>query len=242
LGQLELFLGRYDEGAQRGLEALAIARALGDTPRIADTLQLLGCIGNARGALSEARGYLEEGLRLAVALGGNRLSRTRHMMGELLRREGDLAGAERLYLENLAQSRIRGRRSSIQSSLVCLGLVAAQHGSATQLRGYLAEVMRSAEVNVEQRVGIVWLELCAALASLEQTWHLAARFHGAAETLASRIDLHHEPVDSIAIDPLVQRARAAAGDAIYAVAYAGGCAMSPPEVHAEANAWLASKT
>ena len=242
LGQLELFLGRYDEGAQRCLEALAIARALGDKPRIADALQLLGCMGNARGALSEARGYLEEGLQLAVGLDATRLSRTRHMMGELLRREGDLAGAERLYLENLAQSRVRGRRSSTQSALVCLGLVAAQRGSATQLLGYLAEVMRSVEVNVEQRVGIVWLELCAALASLEETWHLAARFHGAAETLAFRIDLHHEPVDSIAIDPLVRRARAAVGDAVYAAAYAGGRAMSPPEVHAEVRAWLISKT
>jgi len=240
LGQIDLLLGRYDESTQRSLEALSIARALDDKRRIVEVLQVLGCIDNARGALRDARGYLEESLRLAKGLRWMHLDRSRHMMGELLRREGDLAGAEQLYAENLAESRARGRRAGVHVGLVNLGMVAAQRESAPELRRYLSEALQITEVAIEHRVGIVCLEVCAALASLLAAWELAARFHGAAEALASRIDLHHEPVDSMVIDPFVERARVALGEASFAAALKGGRGLSPQQVRAEVSAWLAS--
>lgn len=242
LAHIALFLGRYDEAVRSVLEALAIARSLHDNETIARVLETAGGIFNATGDLREARRCLEEGLQIAQGLGGRRLYRTRHMMAELLRREGDLAGAEQTYVENLAASRAIGRVDSVRSGLINLGLVAAQRENVPELRRYLAELMAATPATVDQRRDVVALELCAALASIVAAWEVAARFHGAAQAFASRMDLHLEPVDTMVIDPLVERARAALGDAAFAAAHAGGHGLTLQEARAEANAWLAFLT
>ena len=67
-GQLCCFMGRYAEAQSYLEESLAIAREIGDSPRVAAVLQPLGmaCLGLGD-ASSAARDYLEEAVALARA-------------------------------------------------------------------------------------------------------------------------------------------------------------------------------
>jgi len=238
LGSIDLFLGRYDEALASYREALAIARKLDDKPQITRTLQGLAEIHNARGELPETRICLDESLEFAVKLGGLHLRRVRHLFGELLRREGDLAGAERAYAENLTAARAVGAQKEIFNDLINLALVAVQRDDLSGARHCLVEAMRTALGRADRPSFIIMLELCAAAASIAREFAVAARFHGAGQAYASQTDFHAEPVDAMAIDPPIDRARAALGDAAFADGCAGGAKLAWEQAHAEALAWL----
>jgi len=238
LGHVEMPLGRYDESLGAWREALVIARKLDDKPQITKTLQGLAGIHNARGELPEARICIDEALELAAKLGGRHLYGARHMSGELLRREGDVAGAERAYAENLADARAIGAQERIFTDLINLALVAVQRDDAPGARCCLVEAMGTALGRSDRGRRIIMLELCAAAASIAQEFALAARFHGAAQTYASQMGFHPEPVDSMATDPLIDRARAALGAAAFADGCAGGAKLAWEDAGAEALAWL----
>ena len=238
LGHIEIPLGRYDQALQPLREALAIARKLDDKAQIALTLQALAGIHNARGKLQETRICLDESLEIAAKLGGRFLHGTRHMMGELLRREGDLAGAEKAYAENLANSRALGVQANICTGLINLALVAVQRDDGAGARRHLVEAMRTPLGRTDRGRRIIILELCAAAASIDLEYALAARFHGAAQTYANQMGFHPEPVDAMATDPLIDKACAEMGEAAFADACTGGAKLAWEAAGAEALAWL----
>ena len=238
LASIDLFLGRYDESLNSLQEAIAIARNLNDPQQISEVLQGLVSVYNARGELVEARTCLNECLEISATLGELQMYRPRHMLGELLRREGDLAGAESAYLENLAYSRATRAPSRIVGCLINLALVAAQRGDARATRACLAEAMQISEGGADRRRGVVSLKLCAAAAGLVEEWRFAARLHGMTEAFATQMDFHLEPVDAMVIDPLVGRVRVALGEADFAGECLNGAKLAWHEARAEALAWL----
>jgi len=201
-------------------------------------LQGLAGVHNARGELPEARICLDESLELAAKLGGRHLYGARHMLGELLRREGDVAGAEQLYAENLADARATGAQARIFTGLINLALAAVQRDDASGARRCLVESMRTRFGRTDRGRRVIQLEICAAAASITGEFALAARFHGAAQTYASQMGFHPEPVDEMATDPPIERTRAALGDAAFADGCAGGAKLAWEDMYAEALAWL----
>jgi len=159
-------------------------------------------------------------------------------MGELLRREGDLAGAEKAYAENLANSRALGVQANICTGLINLALVAVQRDDGAGARRHLVEAMRTPLGRTDRGRRIIILELCAAAASIDLEYALAARFHGAAQTYANQMGFHPEPVDAMATDPLIDKACAEMGEAAFADACTGGAKLAWEAAGAEALAWL----
>jgi len=237
---LGLFLGRYDESVRAGEEALAIARALDDKPLMAMALSFLGGLCNAQGDLRQARAYLEEAMVHYRAVGGVRLRRGRHMLGELMRREGDLTGAEGAYRENLDDARALRHSSYIAHCLVNIAFIATMRDDAPALRQLLGESIQLRTRFSQVRRDVILLELFAALASLVGAWRPAALFHGAATAVSDRIDFHLEPVDAEAVDPVIARARVALGEDAFAAFAAEGYALSVSDAFAEAATWLAA--
>ena len=195
--------------------ALTIARTLGDESWVAYVLRNEVAILNARGELDKARRSVREYLDIAQRVGGRHLSNARRVHAELLRREGNLAGAEELTLGNLEEARAADNARGVAICLINLGFSAAQRADTRKLHDLLLELLESQAVSLDPRYTVCALELCAGLAALVAATKLVARFHGAAEAHALRFGYRLEPVDSMAINaliaPVCPTARASAG-------------------------------
>jgi predicted ATPase/class 3 adenylate cyclase len=211
--RIGLLSGRYDEAERAGQTAMDLARALGDEHSLGTTLNGYISIANARGDLGATRVRVDEYLALSSKLGGRHPYRARHLDAELRRRQGDLAGAEELYLRNLDEARSSANMQIVAHCKINLGFVAAQRSDASALRQHLLEYMeiRSMTLNLSGSTEVV-LELCAALANLVSSPDLSARFHAVAQALGVRTGYRLEPLDLIAVTPHIESARAQLGE------------------------------
>ena len=203
MGSVALFLGKYDEGARACGDALAIARTLQGESWVAYVLRTEVALLNALGELDKARRRVDEFADIARRLGGRHLSNARHMQAELLRREGNLADAERMTRENLELARAAGNSRGIAVCLINLGFGAVQRTDAHGLRELVLQLLETPVVGREPSQTVCALELCAALAALAGSSELVARFHNVAQAHASRYNYCIEPADATVIHPLI---------------------------------------
>jgi predicted ATPase len=240
-GQIGFYMGRYAE-AQRYLEeSLAIARELGDKPRIAAALQPLGMASLGQGHLGAARSHLEEALALAHELGDKRnLCAAMNAIAQLYRTEGALDEAEILYESALGLARELDDSESLAVGLLNLAMISICRHIQDKAREMLLQVIAIAQAIGSQRVGLSGVEVSAGLAALCEDWESSARFFGAAEAHNGSTGLHRDPADEAFLSPLMEKCRGALTPAAFEAEEAKGRALAYDEVMTQARDWLAA--
>jgi tetratricopeptide (TPR) repeat protein len=108
-GTLSRTLDRYDEANEQMVEALSIAREIGDNKLVVESLLVLGYLANDQGGPAAALERLGEALALARELGDKALAaRALNGLGEVHRTVGNMEAAQPLYEESLALAREQG--------------------------------------------------------------------------------------------------------------------------------------
>jgi predicted ATPase/class 3 adenylate cyclase len=238
-GQLCYFMGRYAEAQSFLEQSLQIAREIGDKGRVAMVLQPLGMACLGRADVAAARRHLEEALDLARQLGNKReIAAAMNALAQLYRVEGMLDAAEPLYKNVLALARDVGDRESIAIGLLNLAMVAIGQGWSAEAQDLLLKALAIAQETGSRPASQSILEVSAGLAVLRNEWERAARFFGAAESLAGATGLHRDPADEAFLLPLITKAREALGAHLFAAAEAGGRALSSDAADVEARKWL----
>jgi tetratricopeptide (TPR) repeat protein len=137
--------GNLEKARECGIEALTLGRKIGDTNIIATALNGLGIVAGAQNDETEARAFLEEGLRVCQASENKRYTGLfLNNLGEHARRRGDYAEARRLYLDSLAIQRERGNTRIVAIALGNLGRVSFLQNDFDAAREFFAE---SLEIN-----------------------------------------------------------------------------------------------
>jgi predicted ATPase/class 3 adenylate cyclase len=241
VGQIECWMGRYSAALRHLMEALAIAREIGDKPMVAALLQPLGLAALGNGDAGSARTYLAEALALARELGNKReLLAANNALAQLHRAEGELDAAEPLYERTLTLARELGDRESIAIGLLNLAMVSIGRGSSERAGRMLLEALDIVDETGSQSAGQSVLEVSAGLAARQSEWGRAARLYGAAEAQAERTGLRRDPADEAFLAPLIGTARGALDESLYNAAEAAGCALAYEEALLEARAWLST--
>ncbi len=242
-GQLGYFSGRYEQAKGHLTENVVLLRELGDKPRIAATLVMLGAVCIGQGDLTAARRHLDESLALARELADPpRLVEALNALAELHRAEEDLDAAEPLYGESLVLAREVGDSENIAIGLQNLARVAISRGSADRARAMLLEMLAIVDEIGSKRAGRSVLEVSAAFAAFVGEFQRAARLYGATQAQLEQTGYHRDPADEAFLAPLIARARAALGAAAFTAAETAGSALDYDDGLAETRAWLQSRS
>ena len=241
-GQLDCFMGRYEE-AQRELgESLDIAREIDDPLRVAATLQPLAMAAAGRGDLAGARRYLEEAAALARELNDRReLAGAINGLAQIHRMENQYEPAEPLFVEVVELARELGDRESTAIGLINLAMVSIARDAGSRARELLAEVVTIAQEIGSKPVAQGAFDTATALGAWREEWGVAARFWGVAEAQGAAIGYQRDPADSAFVLPWVDRARVALGSRFDA-AEREGRALAYEQAVDEARRWLAGGT
>jgi hypothetical protein len=159
-------------------------------------------------------------------------------LGEILRSEGDLEGAVKVYDELLPLSRRRNQPVTLAIGLGNLAMIRAAMGDLAGAKAALGESAGLVAVTGSKRILVASIDCAASLAALDGQPALAARLYGASELAHERSGAQREPADARFHEPIKARAREALGEAAFTAAYAGGRALPLEAVFAEAHAWL----
>jgi non-specific serine/threonine protein kinase len=237
-GQFCCFMGRYGEGKEYLEECLTIARELGDKKEVAAALQPLGVVSLGLGDVAGARRYAEEAVALARELGDRReLAGALNGPREIYRADGLFALRSR-STPRCSRSPANWDRESIAIALLNLAMVAIGRGVFDSARRMLVEVLAIVAEIGSKPTGQSVLEVSAGLAAAGGEWADAARFYGAAESLARQTGLQRDPADEAFLAPLIAKARDALGATGFARDEDAGRVLTYDDTMAQARAWL----
>jgi tetratricopeptide (TPR) repeat protein len=139
-GVLAFRQGDYGQATALHEEALALRRALGETPGIVASLSNLGLVAFRQGDYRQAAALLEEALALRRPLGDTRgIALSLDNLGLVASKQGDYARAAALHEESLALARTLGNTQGIAYALGNLGNVAYRQGDYARAATLLAE-------------------------------------------------------------------------------------------------------
>jgi predicted ATPase/DNA-binding SARP family transcriptional activator len=142
LATVEKALGHYDKALALGEQVLAQQRELGEWVGVATRLNNLAALHQARGEWTQARARLREGLDVAERQG---IAFVRpHLLVNLAMvcfYADDMAEAERVGQQTLAESNVAGNRQVAATALLHLVRVAVRRGDLAQARVRLAEAI-----------------------------------------------------------------------------------------------------
>jgi non-specific serine/threonine protein kinase len=238
-GQVESFMGRYQEAHRYLEQSLSIAKEINDKERAAIVLDELGMVCMGQGELVTARRYLEEALQLAVELEKKRaVASVLNALAQLDRVECSLDAAEQRYEQVLSLTRELEDQEPIAISLLNLAMVAIGRDSRDRAVRTLAEALAIAEAIGSRRAGQSGLEVAGGLHASRQTWERAAILFGAAEAHRTQTGLRGDAADEAFVAPLRARTREALGEQAFARAIATGRTLSYEVAMARARASL----
>jgi predicted ATPase/class 3 adenylate cyclase len=238
-GQLCGYMGRYDEAKPLLEESLAIARELGDSVRIAKTLQPLAMTASGMGDIAAARAYIEEAVDVARTLGDkHELATAVNGLAQLHRVEGRLDLAEPLYEQAIELAREIGDRETVAIGLLNVAMVSIDRGAGERAYVALAEAVDTALALSSTRVGLGAIDVAAGLAAWQGRHELAARWYGAAQKQVAETGLQRDPTDQAFLLPLVDRSRSTLGEGVFQQAEGAGGALRYDEVIEEVRRWL----
>lgn len=227
-GQLCHFTGRHDEARAYLEESHAIALELGDKARVAAVLQPLGMVHVARGDSARALAIYEEAVALARELGNPwLLMASTNALAQLHRVHGDLVRADTLFAQTLDTARTLDQPESMAIALLNRAMVSVlqhQHGAA---RDGLRQAAELADATGSSPLLQSLLDVAAGLAADTGQWQACAELFGAAQAMAQATGNQRESEDAAFLLPLIERARQAAGDEVFAAAEAHGRAGGP---------------
>ena len=240
-GQLCGFMGRYEEAKVLLDESLAIARDFGDRFQIAKVLQPLAMTASELGDLAAARHYVEEAVELARALGDkHELTTAINGLAQLHRVDGRLDLAEPLYEQAIALARELGDRELVAIGLLNIAMVWIGRDAGARAYGALSEAIAAAQALGNKAVGQGALDVVTGLAAWRGEHERAARWFGAAQAQMLETGLQRDSIDQVFLTPLIDRSRAALGNAAFAAAESEGGVLRYERVIDEARAWVAA--
>lgn len=190
--------------------------------------------------LKAARDHLEE----AFALGARATNQPRHIniaansLAELERLEGNIDAARTLYEGELRTLREAGDRLGTMITLNNLAMVAVLQEDHARARPMLLESLAISDELGSRRGRLVVMEVCAGLAASMELWPLTPRFDGAADIHTVQMGRRRDLPDVAFLAPLVERAKAAMGQAEFDAALAAGRALSYGDAVVEMTKWL----
>ena len=231
LNNLALLLsdqGEADAARTRYEEALSLMRELGDEYGLGMALNNLGKLAHEQGQTERARALVEESLALRRQTGDKRgLAMSLVSLGSISQDLGKPDTARALNAEALAISRDLGDRWLIAFSLDGLASVAVEQGdyaSAGSLHRESLQLRRE----IGDRPGVAYsLHLLARLHALAGRIAPAVRLWAASQALSESLGAG-PPLSPSAREEqalLIDKARAALGEASFAAAWAEGHAL-----------------
>jgi non-specific serine/threonine protein kinase len=239
-GQFCCSMGRYQDALHLLEESLAIAREIGDAPRVAAALQPLGEAASGLGDFAAGRRYLDEAVaRSRESTDKRELAAALVNLGQLHRLSGQVDNAEPLFMEGVALLREIGDRESVGLALLNLAMVSIGRGALDRVPPVLREVVDIAVESGSAPVGQSVLEVASALAAVRGDWLRAARYFGSAEAQAAATGFRRDPTDEAFLAPHMAAARKMLGPAAFAAEENAGRALPYANALADTRAWLA---
>ncbi len=238
-GSLSRSVDRCDEANEHTVDALSIAREIGDNKLVAESLLVLGYLANDRDSTAASLGHLEEALTLARDLGDKVLAaKALNGLGETHRTAGNMEAAQPLYEESLALAREQENVAIVTAACDNLARVFISRSEPERARGLVLEA-----ITISEAAGSKWTALCAfdvtaGLGAVKTDWAFAARMRGAAEARIKDTRYKRDRPDEAFLAPWTARMREALGDTAYLAAFESGYALSQEQAAAEALAWL----
>ncbi len=171
-------------------EGLELARALGETPRAARQLVMLGHLHAAQGAYTEARAAFEESLALFRSLRYERdeAALLNHLgIAAMLR--GDLSDAHAALEEGLRRQADLGNAPGAAQARLNLGIVVLLQGDVDRAEELLAlSLIELQETKMNWGVPHALLNLAKAAAQRGDSRLAGSRYHEALESFTQRSD------------------------------------------------------
>jgi predicted ATPase/class 3 adenylate cyclase len=208
-------LGLPAEGHPLALEALAIARDLGDQRLLFDCALTLGINSTLTGDTETSRGYYREAEAIARELGNPRLiTVVLNNLGNVALDEHDYSTA-RAYLEEAVEiDRLHGLASSLANSLVDLGYISLAEGSDAEAVGRFRESLDIASSQVLDETLSWGLQGMAAVLTARGRSDAAATLLGASARLQEHLGVgDYYPIGREIRERIVASLREALGEA-----------------------------
>jgi non-specific serine/threonine protein kinase len=213
-------------------EGLATARTIEDPWMLGEALHYLGWYLGRQGEHDQSLTLLAESLDLARKQGRQEgwsaISWTLDHMGDVARAQGDLARAATLYEESLSLFRAQGHTQGVAAVLHNQGHLALLRGDTESAKALFTEslvLFRS----VKYRWSVAdCLAGLGGVAAQEGQAERAALLLGAAEAIHAALDASGtliEPVNRVAWEEAMARARQQIDEAAWEAAWAAGRAL-----------------
>jgi tetratricopeptide (TPR) repeat protein len=235
LGTIAIELEDYPMAETHLQASLAIRRALGDQPAIADTVLNLGMVAFNRAKYQTARSLAEESLSLEGALNERTDSiYSLWLLGDVAAAEGHFDLAWQLYKEVFTAHQARGDVGGMEWIRCLLGTVAGHRGEFDIAWEYLSEGLRVLRQNNDP-LGIAGALRGLGLVASLQNDPAAASYYLEALTLHSELGNRHMIVECLEGLAIVasQVGQATVTAQLLAAATAGRAALGAPVPPAE---------
>ncbi|MEO5989246.1 MAG: protein kinase [Candidatus Eisenbacteria bacterium] len=233
------FRGAYGDALEAARLGLAMAREMDDSRTLLAALDATSCAAYAQGLVDEARALCEEYVAAAravddiIALTGGLT-----YLGEILRTEGDLQGALRLYDELIPLSRKRGYTANVVITRVNHSMILDSLGDRKGADEALCEAIEAAGASASTRLMTSIVDVAAGRAARHDEFELAARLFGAAERAYERSGAQREPADNRVAEPLRRIIQVSLGAERFAVAHAAGRELPLEGAMSEVRSWV----
>jgi non-specific serine/threonine protein kinase len=221
-------------------EAMSIAQASDNEPRVGMCLSLLGNLEHARRDNGLAIEYLQRSIALGRRLQSDEiLTRALNGLAEIYLADGDLERARPLLEEALST----GRRlhDPVVTALRLFNIVTVEASTSAMQRAVerLREALALVEELPSNRTTQALFDVCIGVGALAGTWSFAAKMYGRAAAQLECAGSCRDPADEAFLSPLITRTRSELGDDVFATAASAGRALSYEAAIAEVRAWLA---
>jgi predicted ATPase/DNA-binding CsgD family transcriptional regulator/tetratricopeptide (TPR) repeat protein len=226
-GELERAVEWHEAG-------LALARALGDRPILAEALGWCGNTVGIAGKHDLAQDYFEQAIALARELSDLRWTTyCRCLLAMVEYHRGDFARATTLFHESNAACRTEHIVWPIAFNLLVMGHIAAGQGDLDRADALIRESLARSRAIGDHRTFAAALAELAWTAAARGDPGRGARLCGAVEALLDVTGVKPVPLAQASYERALATARERLGEAGFAVARAAGRALSPHEVLAE---------
>jgi predicted ATPase/class 3 adenylate cyclase/Tfp pilus assembly protein PilF len=226
LGRLALAQGAYAEAQPLFEESLALSREAGDKRGIASALNEMGRLAQSQEDDVLARSLFEQSLVIRRELGDRwGIAVLLNNLGCVSQNQSDLEAARSFYEESLTIWRELGDNRNLAISLLNLALVAQQQDDHEQAASRYQESLVLFQ-ELGDRFGIAaCLKELGGLATAQRQPERASRLYAAAHVLREAIGVPLPPADATEYERCLAANRDQLGDAAFAAAWEGGCAM-----------------
>jgi predicted ATPase len=209
-------------------EALSIYRELGDSMKIAGTLNSLGVAISALGGFDQGKAFLEESLAIKDKSGdAEGVATSLGNLAVLAMEQGDLQRSEELFDQSIQMSQGIDDPWGVAISKSNLAVAVLEQGDPARARALLTEALPAFQQLGDPDGVAECLETFAAVAVVEGQPELAGRLSGAAACLRDELDSRKRPVDQELLDRYLARGRDALPEGGFDQAVVAGRGLSP---------------